>query len=299
MHFNYIQILFFCIIPLSCGGGKKNIHNQRNSEDSAAIAQEILESKKKLEDRALNEKATIDSFYNATFKHVKEYLKGGWYCVLNKEISRETKSFDLFLFDFSTDAKIAVNKIQISDNAILDKYIKHEKTYVLPFKINDEITPSNTDIDNHKTTYLLRQGLAGEKFVLTLLGGMCQSLSFYSENNEEITLSKLPKVVLKNGETIDVFPTDISMSEIDEAKRSCSNMPGGWRLPTAEEFEGVYKQIYQNKSYGFKKFLYWTSSELKKNWYDVAFDTRSGKNTGYNNTAYVRPVRKNNNIVTD
>ena len=58
MRFNYIQILFFCIISLSCGGGEKNIHNQRNSEDSAAIAQEILESKKKLEDRALNEKAT-------------------------------------------------------------------------------------------------------------------------------------------------------------------------------------------------------------------------------------------------
>ncbi len=292
MRFLFILIPVICYLFLSCIGGQTSKHDLSAAEDSAAIMKEVLESKRILTDRVLNEKATEDSIIKNRIAHVGEFLNGGWFCILNNQYERNTRTFDLYLFDFDMNSEIGVHKMIISDNANLGDYIKHQKSYGLPFNIKDEITTTKTVRNGDKNTYMMRSDSVGEKFLLTLLDGKSQSLSFFSENNGEVLLSRLPSIVKDNGEIVDVFPTDISMSQKSEAYNTCSSIGSGWRIPEAEEFDGVFKQIFRNKTYNFKRFYYWTSSESKQPRFNIAFDTRFGKIEGHNNTAYVRPVRK-------
>jgi len=280
----------FCF--LSCGGGENKVNSQKNSEDSAAIMQEILESEKILKDRVEDEKATEYSLVENRIIRAGEFLNGGWFCILNTEDENNTRTFDLYLFDFDINSEITIHKMTIADNGVLDDYIQHQKSYGVPFRIKDEITATKAVMNSHKTTYMMRRDEEGDKFLLTFLDDNCQSVSFFSKYNGEVILSRLPNVVTKSGEVLEVFPTDVSMSEKSAASSFCSNMGFGWRLPDAEEFDGIYKQIFRNNTYSFKSFFYWTSSESKQPRFDIAFDTRLGRIKGHNNTAYVRPVRK-------
>lgn len=284
-----LVVSFFC---LSCGGGDKHVKSHKNSEDSAAILQEIRESKKILEDRAIDEKAAEDSLLEARIAHTGEYLNGGWFCILNNEYKDNTRTFDLYIFDFNVKSEIVVHKMILSDNGTLNDYIQQHKSYGLPFEIKDEITKTNAVRNAHKTTYMIRRDAEGEKFLLTLIDGSCQSLSFFSEYNGEVLLSRMPNVLLKNREILEVFPADISMSDKSAAISACAGIGVGWRLPDSEEFEAIYNQIFRNNTYSFKRFFYWTSSQLNQPRFDIVFDTRFGKITSLNNPAYVRPVRK-------
>jgi clan AA aspartic protease (TIGR02281 family) len=76
-----------------------------------------------------------------------------------------------------------------------------------------------------------------------------------------------------------------------DAKKACDELGSGWRLPTKDELNTLYK----NKSIigGFKDFPYWSSTEYDSNqaWYQI-FD--NGRQVYYQKAqfpVYVRAVR--------
>ena len=54
-----------------------------------------------------------------------------------------------------------------------------------------------------------------------------------------------------------------------EAKRACSELGSGWRLPTKQELEIMYEQLHKKGQGKFQSVSYWSSSELDTNyaWY--------------------------------
>jgi hypothetical protein len=79
-----------------------------------------------------------------------------------------------------------------------------------------------------------------------------------------------------------------------EAKRACSELGSGWRLPTEEELKAIYKQLYKNGLGNFKGSYYWCSTDyyfFSTAWYFSDYfghaDFLSLKKYSY----YVRAVR--------
>lgn len=78
-----------------------------------------------------------------------------------------------------------------------------------------------------------------------------------------------------------------------DAKRACSELGSGWRLPTKQELEIMYKQLHKKGQGNFKSVYYWSSSE------DDGLAWVFSFNDGYANypssdkddTNYVRAVR--------
>jgi hypothetical protein len=90
---------------------------------------------------------------------------------------------------------------------------------------------------------------------------------------------------------LEVMKTDLGKMEWDEAKKAFENLGGGWRLPTIEELEKIYK--YKDKIGNFAlKSKYWSSTESGANgaWY-VGFLKGNVFDAAKFNTYYVRAVR--------
>lgn len=76
-----------------------------------------------------------------------------------------------------------------------------------------------------------------------------------------------------------------------EALRSCNALGSGWRLPTKEELEAMYKQLHVKGQGNLKESFYWSSTEDD----DTAwlFDFDGGFTSDFNKhlTHFVRAVR--------
>ena len=78
-----------------------------------------------------------------------------------------------------------------------------------------------------------------------------------------------------------------------EAKRACSELGSGWRLPKKQELEIMYEQLHKKGQGNFKKSFYWsTRSEGDDNyaWFFSFYDG-NGDYGLIGITGYVRAVR--------
>jgi hypothetical protein len=78
----------------------------------------------------------------------------------------------------------------------------------------------------------------------------------------------------------------------EDAKRACSELGSGWRLPSIDELKAMHLQLYEKKQGSLKAADYWSSAEFDNDFsWHLYF--RSGVaffNEKYN-TYYVRAVR--------
>lgn len=77
-----------------------------------------------------------------------------------------------------------------------------------------------------------------------------------------------------------------------DATNACKALGDGWRLPTVEEFELIFSDLFQKGKGNFQISYYWTCDEIMD---DTAWDFYfvAGKAYGYfkSETYYVRAVR--------
>ncbi len=102
-----------------------------------------------------------------------------------------------------------------------------------------------------------------------------------SENIERKTVDELK---------LEVMTKDLGEMNWQDAKTACKDLGDGWRLPTSDELQGLFK--YRNSIGGFKKSQYWSSTVQRRpvsiGFFDygtVVFDNSK------ENTHYVRAVR--------
>jgi hypothetical protein len=98
------------------------------------------------------------------------------------------------------------------------------------------------------------------------------------------------KIKYKTLGNIDVYPNDIGDTTWHQAIEACEALGYGWRLPTKEELNQLYKQ--QTTIGGFMRDVYWSFLEDDANsaWCQNFYDGyQSNVNKLY--TGYVRPVR--------
>jgi hypothetical protein len=79
-----------------------------------------------------------------------------------------------------------------------------------------------------------------------------------------------------------------------EAKRSCSELGSGWRLPTIEELKAMYEQLHKRGSGNFLAGeYYWSNREEGNNraWYFYFFDGLAKHDLPKNYPMSVRAVR--------
>ena len=76
----------------------------------------------------------------------------------------------------------------------------------------------------------------------------------------------------------------------DDAKKACAALGGGWRLPTKEELNELYK--HQDEIGGFAAAYYWSSSEGSNDYAWIQFFGNGSQDDGSEaSTFYVRAVR--------
>ena len=65
------------------------------------------------------------------------------------------------------------------------------------------------------------------------------------------------------GEEFEVAEKNLSTQMTwDEAKRACSELGNGWRLPTKEELKEIYTQLHKKGRGKFKDAGYWSGTEM-------------------------------------
>ena len=70
--------------------------------------------------------------------------------------------------------------------------------------------------------------------------------------------SQKPIVIKPEFEAFEVYPKDLEgLFNWTEAKKACKDLGEGWRLPTKEELN----EIYKNRDGGFADSNYWSSTE--------------------------------------
>ena len=90
---------------------------------------------------------------------------------------------------------------------------------------------------------------------------------------------------------LEVMTKDLGKMRWEEAIKACENLGDGWRLPTIEELEEIYK--YEDKIVGIANNFYWSSTEYG-NYTAWSFNFNSGTayfSTNKNYANYVRAVR--------
>lgn len=104
-----------------------------------------------------------------------------------------------------------------------------------------------------------------------------------------LTISLVKAQTIKIGK-LEVMKKDLAVMNWHDANKACEALGKGWRLPTKEELELLYKN--KNKIGGFVSDYYWSSSEANKNaaWKQ---DFDYGNQHGYdkNQKRNVRAVR--------
>jgi uncharacterized protein (TIGR02145 family) len=101
--------------------------------------------------------------------------------------------------------------------------------------------------------------------------------------------SQKPTVIKPEFEAFEVYSKDLEgRFTWTEAKEACEALSEGWRLPTKEELNEMYK----NRDGGFASYGYWSSTEISnliawtQNFYG-GYQFYNNKNYGFN----VRAVR--------
>ena len=122
-------------------------------------------------------------------------------------------------------------------------------------------------------------------FVFSLLVSCAETKEVRREETKESNASiKIQEIGLE------VMTKDLGQMKWYDATEKVKELGGGWRLPTIEEFEEIYK--YKDKIGGFAKANYWSSTEYGGNdaWYQGCFNgSQGGSNKA--NFYYVRAVR--------
>ena len=76
----------------------------------------------------------------------------------------------------------------------------------------------------------------------------------------------------------------------DEAKIACKKLGPGWRLPTKDELNMLYKN--KEEVGGFANYFYWSSTEGGFNYaWEQGFYGGNQGNNGKNGSGYARAVR--------
>ena len=75
----------------------------------------------------------------------------------------------------------------------------------------------------------------------------------------------------------------------EDAKAACASLGKGWRLPTKDELDVMYK--YKAKIGGFARNCYWSSTEAKNSKFWGQDFSNGFQGTGYKDRCYVRAVR--------
>jgi hypothetical protein len=80
-----------------------------------------------------------------------------------------------------------------------------------------------------------------------------------------------------------------------DACKSCMELGPGWRLPSIEELEAIYKTLHLNKL-NFNKNRYWSNTQVddSKTWVINFYDGKKEKDGHYSKNEtlnYVRAVR--------
>ena len=74
----------------------------------------------------------------------------------------------------------------------------------------------------------------------------------------EYAKSQTPTIIKPDFEAFEVYPNDLEgRFTWDEAKEACEALGEGWRLPTKNELN----EIYKNRVGGFANYGYWSSTE--------------------------------------
>lgn len=63
------------------------------------------------------------------------------------------------------------------------------------------------------------------------------------------------------GEKIQVAFQDLSEMKWVQAKKACANLGKGWRLPTLEELQVMYKELHLKGRGDFCPYWYWSGTE--------------------------------------
>jgi len=78
------------------------------------------------------------------------------------------------------------------------------------------------------------------------------------------------------GDELQVADNDFSEGmNWEQAKKRCSELGSGWRLPTKEELKAMYDQLYMKGKGNFENDLYWSSTETT-NSYAMGQDFMNG-----------------------
>jgi hypothetical protein len=110
-------------------------------------------------------------------------------------------------------------------------------------------------------------------------------LVFISFNGfSQVQTVKLKKI------NLEVMKTDLGEMTWDDANKACEKLGEGWRLPTIDELQKIYK--LKNKIGGFKDDRYWSSTEgTNDNTKHKAFGIGRTNPNDKNLINYVRAVR--------
>jgi uncharacterized protein (TIGR02145 family) len=73
---------------------------------------------------------------------------------------------------------------------------------------------------------------------------------------------KLPLIITVNGRKLEVHKQDfLGKMNWNDARLACQSLGNGWRLPTKEELEQIYWQLYKKGKGNFYLGYYWSSTE--------------------------------------
>lgn len=84
-------------------------------------------------------------------------------------------------------------------------------------------------------------------------------------NIEEAAEAEKPLFLNVNGRKLQVYKKDLGVMNWYDAKLSCEKLGARWRLPTIEELQQIYEQLYKNGKGGFFPKDYWSSLENGSN----------------------------------
>jgi hypothetical protein len=65
----------------------------------------------------------------------------------------------------------------------------------------------------------------------------------------------------KTGKEIQVYESDLGLKNLRDALLSSDQIGEGWRLPSIEELEQIYRELFLNGQGNFIQFFYWSSTE--------------------------------------
>ena len=127
-------------------------------------------------------------------------------------------------------------------------------------------------------------------FVFLLLGLMVSCGDSTGDASTEKKADATVKYVTVKIGNLEIMTEDLGEMNWDEANKACSALGDGWRLPTKDELNILYKN--KEKTGGFAKSTYWSSTEFDnfnawKQFFNNGFQFYNGKNSNY----YVRAVR--------